>query len=116
MLWQIIYYISPSGRPVVQEFIDDLQKPTRAKVFRQLDVLEVKGAELGMPNSKSLGDGLVELRVRSGRGTNEVRIFYIFAKGQRIYLLHGFIKKTFETPAKELKVARQRKAEIEKGL
>jgi phage-related protein len=30
--------------------------------------------------------------------------------------LHGFIKKTFETPAKELKVARQRKAEIEEDL
>lgn len=80
MSWEISYYISPSGRPVVQEFIDDLPKPTRAKVFRQLDVLELKGADLGMPNSKPLGDGLVELRVRSGRGTNEVRIFYIFAK------------------------------------
>lgn len=116
MSWEIIYYISPSGRPVIREFIDDLPKPTRAKVFRQLDLLELKGADLGMPHSKALGDGLVELRVRSGRGTNEVRVFYVFAKERHIYLLHGFIKKTQGTPGKELKIARQRKQEIEKAL
>jgi phage-related protein len=116
MNWEITYYISPSGRPVIQEFIDALPKPTRAKVFRQLDLLEIKGTDLGMPHSKALGDGLVELRVRSGRGTNEVRVFYVFAKGRRIFLVHGFIKKTQETPDKELKLARQRKQEIEEDL
>ena len=116
MLWEIIYYISPSGRPIVQDFIDALPKPTRAKVFRQLDLLELKGSDLGMPHSKAIDDGLVELRVRSGRGTNEVRVFYIFAKGNRIYLLHGFIKKTQATPAKEIKIARQRKQEIEENI
>ncbi|SRR6266487_1405 len=116
MDWEVIYYISSSGRPVVQEFIDDLPKPTRAKVFRQLDLLEIKGTDLGMPHSKALGDGLVELRVRSGRGTNEVRVFYVFAKARRIYLLHGFIKKSQETPDREIKLARQRKQEIEEDL
>jgi phage-related protein len=116
MDWKVIYYISPSGRPVIQEFIDDLPKPTRAKVFRQLDLLELKGTDLGMPHSKALGDGLVESRVRSGRGTNEVRVFYVFAKARRIFLLHGFIKKTQEIPDREMKIARQRKQEIEEDL
>jgi phage-related protein len=113
MDWEIIFYITPGGQPVVQNFIDDLPKPTHAKALRQIDLLELMGADLGMPHAKALGDGLVELRVRSGRGTQEVRVFYVFAKGRRIYLLHGFIKKTQQTPDKELRIARQRKKEVE---
>ena len=116
MGWNIIFYISPSGRPVVQDFIDALPRPTHAKVLRKLDLLELKGMDLGMPHTKPLGDGLVELRVRSGRGTNEVRIFYVFARARRIYLLHGFVKKAQATPEKEIKIARQRKQEIEESL
>lgn len=116
MNWEIIFYISPNGRAVVQEFIGTLPRPTHAKVLRQVDLLEMFGVDLGMPHSKALGDGLVELRVRSGRGTNEVRVFYVFAKARRIYLLHGFIKKTQETPEKEIKIARQRKQEIEDAI
>lgn len=41
-------------------------------------------------------------------------MFYAFALGRRIYLLHGFIKKTQTTPKKELDIARQRQAEVEK--
>lgn len=58
------------------------------------------------PLSKSLGDNLWELRVKSEN--NILRIIYAFQPGREIYLLHGFIKKTQKTPAKELKIAKQR--------
>lgn len=116
MEWEIIFYFTPSGQPVVQKFIDDLPKPTQAKVLRQIDLLEIMGTNLGMPHARMLGDGLTELRVRSGRGTQEARVFYVFATGRSIYLLHGFVKKTQQTPDKELKIARQRKKEIQEGL
>ena len=64
-----------------------------------------------MPHAKAMGGGLIELRVR---GRQEVRIFYAFALGKHIYLLHAFVKKTKTTPNRELVIARQRKAEIEK--
>lgn len=64
-----------------------------------------------MPHAKAMGGGLIELRVR---GKQEVRVFYAFALGKRIYLLHGFIKKTQARPKKELDIARQRQAEIGK--
>lgn len=63
-----------------------------------------------MPHTRQMGDGLYELRVR---GKQEVRIFYIFAKGSTIYLLHAFQKKTQTTPKKELETARQRQGEID---
>lgn len=113
MTWEIEYYKTASGQDVVKDFIDNLQEPTQAKLGRQLDLLEQYGNQLGMPHAKSLGNGLMELRVRSGRGSQEVRVFYAFAFKDRIYLLHGFVKKSQTTPKKELGLARQRKSEIE---
>lgn len=48
------------------------------------------------------------------RGKQEVRVFYTFAVGKRINLLHAFVKKTKTTPKKELDIARQRQTEIKK--
>ncbi len=109
MAWEIIYYDTPSGQEVIKDFIDDLQESTQAKLGRQLDLLEEHGNQLGMPHAKAMSGGLIELRVR---GKQEVRIFYAFAVGKRIYLLHGFVKKTQTTPKKELDIARQRQSEI----
>ncbi len=109
MAWEIIYYDTPSGQEVVKDFIDGLQENTQAKLGRQLDLLGEHGNQLGMPHAKLMGGGLIELRVR---GKQEVRIFYAFAIGKRIYLLHGFIKKTQTTPKKELDIARKRQTEI----
>lgn len=111
MAWDIEYYTTTSGQEVIKSFIDKLQPTTQAKLGRQLDLLEEHGYELGMPHVKALGGGLLELRVR---GKQEVRVFYVFAVGRRIYLLHGFVKKTQTTPQKELLLARQRQAEIER--
>jgi|SRR3989338_6292013 len=58
------------------------------------------------PLSKSLGCSLWELRIKSEN--NILRVIYTFEPGRRIYLLHGFIKKTQKIPEKELKVAKQR--------
>lgn len=113
MRWEIEYYTTPSGQEIVKKFIDGLQEIDQAKLAHILDLLEQYGYRLGMPHAKPLGDGLVELRVRSGRARQEIRIFYIFVKSNRIYLLHGFIKKTQTTPKRELDTARVRQAEIE---
>ena len=40
------------------------------------------------------------------------RVFYCTLIGQRIVFLHQFVKKTDKTPAKELKIARQRMKEL----
>ena len=110
MPFKILMYETASGQPVVQNFIDSIQKETRSKVYRQIDLLEGYGPQLGMPHSKPMGGGLYELRVR---GKQEMRVFYVFAVGSTIYLLHGFQKKSQSTPKRELDLARQRQGEIE---
>ncbi len=47
-----------------------------------------------MTHAKAMVGVLIELRVR---GKQEVRVFYAFTVGKRIYLLHAFIKKTKKT-------------------
>lgn len=103
-------YETPSGQAVVEKFILSMQKSTKGKFIRQLDLLEEFGPALSMPHARPMGDGLYELRVR---GKEEVRVFYVFAKESNIYLLHAFQKKSQSTPKKELDLARKRKTEIE---
>ncbi len=108
--WEIFLYTTPTGQPVVQKFIDSLPTIPHAKLLRQIDLLEVYGSNLGMPHAKAMGSGLLELRVR---GQTDVRVFYAFVSEHRIYLLHGFVKKSQTTPKKELNIALKRKKEIE---
>lgn len=94
----------------VEGFISSLKKETIAKMLRTIDLLEEFGPRLGMPHSKSMGKGLFELRVR---GKSDVRIFYCFHKNTAV-LLHGFIKKSQQTPRKELRVAQRLKQALDR--
>jgi phage-related protein len=109
MAWEIETYKTQSGQEVVEDFIFKMQPSTQGKLTRLLDLLENFGPELSMPHTRQMGNSLYELRVR---GKQEVRVFYIFAKGSTIYLLHAFQKKSQATPKKELDIARQRQIEI----
>ncbi len=63
-----------------------------------------------MPHTKAMSDGLCELRVKGKEGI--ARVFYCTKVGKRIIMLHGFVKKTQKTPAKELRKAQQRLSEV----
>ena len=71
------------------------------------------GPNLRLPHSRSFGDGLFELRPRGREGIG--RTFYCFMIGKRVVVLHAFIKKTQETPDRELKLARKRLKELQNG-
>ena len=88
----------------LEKFIENLQKPTIAKVLRTIDLLEKFGQKLGLPHTKKISARLFELRIP---GKQEVRIFYSFHKSQ-IFLLHGFIKKSQKIPQRKIKIAAQR--------
>lgn len=88
----------------LEKFIEGLEKPTAAKVLRTIDLLEKFGNELGLPHSKKISARLFELRIR---GVQEVRIFYTFHKS-KIFLLHGFIKKSQRIPQREIRAASQK--------
>ena len=80
---------------------------------RIVELLMENGPNLGLPHSRAFGDGLFELRPRGRAGIG--RAFYCFLIGRRVMVLHAFVKKTQETPDREIKLARKRKKGIEHG-
>ena len=85
-----------------EDFTNSLEKSLRNRVRKNLKLLEMFGHELKMPFSKSLGNGLFELRIV---GMTHVRVMYTF-KYDQIWILHALIKKTNKIPQKEIEYAR----------
>lgn len=84
-----------------------------ADYARLVELLVEHGPSLRLPHSRALGDGLFELRPRGRSGVG--RAFYCFVVEQRVVVLHAFIKKTQQTPDRELKLARRRLKEMQHG-
>lgn len=71
------------------------------------------GQNLSLPLSRPLftiSRGLHELRLKDRYGT--YRVFYFIKRGDAIYFIHAFIKKTQELPQKELELVKKRLREI----
>jgi phage-related protein len=105
MNWTITYYSDS-----VQAEILALTSGFLARYLRYSDRMEVYGADLGMPHTRAMGDGLFELRLKSTEGI--ARVFYCTVVDYKIVMLHQFIKKTDKTPARELATAKRRMKEM----
>ena len=105
MAWTIDYYSED-----VRLEIDALPVGIRASYARLTELLEEFGLELRMPHSRAMGGGLFELRPRGREGI--ARVFYCTKVGRKIIILHSFIKKTNETPKREMDIARKRQREV----
>lgn len=106
--WRAVLYETSTGRQPVEQFIESLEPATYAKVLRTIELIEVYGPQLGMPHSRRLDGELSELRVR---GKTDVRLLYGVV-GHTVYILHGFVKKSQQTPQRELRTARTRLTEL----
>jgi phage-related protein len=107
MAYSISYYSTD-----VQTTILELPTGILADYLRLSDLLQEVGPAVRMPHSRAMGEGLFELRPHGREGIG--RIFYCFLVGKNIVMLHSFVKKTQETPRKELNIAIQRMQEMKK--
>lgn len=105
MAWSLEYYST-----AVEQAILRLPPGLLARYLRLTDLMLEVGPNLGMPHTRSLGQGLFELRVKGKEGI--ARVFYGTLAAQRIVMLHVFIKKSQKTPPKELDIARRRFREV----
>lgn len=87
-----------------------LSPEDRRLVGRDVQKVEF-GWPIGMPYCRSLGKGLWEVRSDLADGKIGGIIFCVV--GARMALLHGFIKKTQKTPAREIELALKRRKELE---
>ena len=105
MAWRIVFY---SAR--VETEVLALPAGILARFVRYAERMETYGPDLGMPHTRSMGDGLFELRLKAAEGIG--RVFYCTLVGSRIMMLHQFVKKSEKTPRKELAIARRRMKEV----
>ena len=82
-----------NGNCPVDEFLDSFKdEQLRAKTLKNIVSLAIEGSNSRPPLSKYVGDGLFELRTKSGNNID--RIFYFFVFGNRIIMTNGYIKKS----------------------
>jgi phage-related protein len=105
MSWTVDYFSED-----VRQEIAAMPVGIRAAYVRLTELLEEFGLDLRMPHSRAMGGGLFELRPRGREGI--ARVFYCTMVGRRIVVLHSFVKKTQETPKRELDIARKRQKEV----
>lgn len=97
----------------VQAEIESWPVDVLADYARIVELLMEHGPNLKLPYSRAFGDGMFELRPRGQSGIG--RAFYCFLVGRRVVVLHAFVKKSQQTPERELKLARKRLKEVKNG-
>ena len=100
--WDVEYYETALGRCPVAEYIDALDERDAAAVTQVIDLLEEFGVALGAPHARHLQGKLWELRTK---GRTQHRVLYFAVAGRRLVLLHALVKKTPQTPRRELQTA-----------
>ncbi len=103
--FEIVFYKKRGGQCPIQEFLDSLDVKMRAKALLMVALLREHGANLRLPYSKQLEDGIFELRAK--QGSNITRLLYFFFAGKKAVLTNGFVKKTQKTPRDQIQKAKE---------
>ena len=105
---KVVFFKTASGREPVREWLRSLVPDARQAIGRDIKTAQY-GWPLGMPLIRKLERDLWEVRSEFPAGIARVTFT---VQEQHMVLLHGFIKKSQKTPASDLKIARQRLAEL----
>lgn len=104
---KIQFFKSETGVEPVRKWLkDELSLEDRKIIGEDIKTLQ-EGFPIGMPLVRSLGNGLWEIR-SAITGKRITRILFCH-EGNRLILLHVFIKKTQQTPKKEIDIAQKRR-------
>jgi phage-related protein len=104
--FEIDYFKLGSGHCPFKEFLESLILEDRVDILSSIEELRFRlNNSLNVSNklSKHLRDGIFEVRVK--HRTKISRSLYFFQFGKKIVFTNGFIKKTEETPKKEIEKA-----------
>lgn len=106
----VVFYRTSGGAEPVLDWLRGLPVEDRRAIGTDLATVQF-GWPIGMPLCRSLGNGLWE--VRSSLPSRRIARLLFFVEGERIGVVHGFIKKTQKTPAGELELAKRRMKEMQ---
>ena len=105
-----VFYATSRGNEPVREWLKKLDDDSRRRVGVDIATAEF-GWPVGMPLCRDMGKRLFEIRSNITDGRIARVLFAVV--DEEMVLLHGFIKKTQRTPARELNLALKRLKEYE---
>jgi phage-related protein len=105
-LYNIVFYTTERGDSPVDDFLDGLDKKSRAKVAAHLSLLEEQGPNLKRPYADIVRGKIRELRIQ--QSANHYRILFFFQARDQIVLAHAFSKKTQQLKEKDIGLAERR--------
>lgn len=100
------FWKTPAGNEPVREWLLELTAPDRKLVGDKMLTVQFRWP-MGMPTVRKMEAGLWEVRVHVTDGKIARVLFTTFE--YNMVLLHGFIKKSKNTPESDLNLARSRK-------
>ena len=96
---------------VAEAEVEALPSDLRSKFLRIADMIEGYGLEkMHEPYVKHLQGKIWEMRLKGRDGI--ARSLYITAVGRRVVVVRTFVKKTQETPRREIEIALARAKEV----
>lgn len=105
-MYNLIFYTAERGDSPLDDFLDGLDKKSRAKVAAYLSLLEEQGPNLKRPYADIVRGKIRELRVHYG--SNQFRILYFFQVFDQIVLVHALSKKTPQLKNRDIELAEKR--------
>jgi phage-related protein len=106
-----VFFRSESGSEPVREWLKSLPKDERKAIGEDIAYVQFKWPT-GKPRVDHLRGAVWEVRTSL---TNRIARTLFAVGGRQMVLLHGFIKKTQQTPNDDVKLAEKRFKEWQRG-
>ena len=107
MEFTVEFYETRSGQCPIREFLNSLKADPDDFAVVIAGLAKLRNSQYHRPPlSKAIGREIFELR---HVGKLNTRVFYFFAKGQRIVAVHGIRNKPRKIPKRDFEVALERK-------
>ncbi|AIZ46617.1 Gp49-like PF05973 family protein [Deinococcus radiopugnans] len=106
---EVRFFRTTAGNEPVREWLKALTREDRRSIGEDIKTAQF-GWPIGMPLIRKLEKGLWEVRTTLEDGIARV-IFTVV--GNRMILIHGFVKKSQKTPKNDLETARKRLGQVE---
>jgi phage-related protein len=106
-----VFFRLESGSEPVREWLKSLSKDERKAIGEDIAYVQFKWP-IGKPRVDHLWGAVWEVRTSL---TNRVARTLFAVEGRQMVLLHGFIKKTQQTPNEDIKLAEKRFKEWQRG-
>lgn len=105
-MYSLVLYTTERGDSPIDEFLDGLDKKSRAKMAAHLSLLEEQGPNLKRPYADIVRGKIRELRIHYS--SNQFRILFFFYVRDQIVLLHAFSKKSQQLKEKDIELSERR--------